>query len=145
MERDRRDFASERLAERRAPVAPNQARLAEERRESDRRRFAADGEHRSREGGQRGVEDRSGTLSSHSYRVERGESDGRGYVEGDRDGRRFGWSWGGGADRDGRTGAVRGNGDRDYRWRHGQGGGYEVYRYAGRDENGYLVWPGKAR
>jgi hypothetical protein len=68
---------------------------------------------------------------AHSWSSERRESESGGSVRGERDGHGHGWSWGAGA------------GGCDPRARHAGDGGHEAYRYAGRDENGYLVWPGK--
>ena len=114
MERDRGDFAGERFAGRGREMG---------RPEFDRH----------------GMEGRA-FSSSHSYALESRQSESGGSVRGERDGHRFGWSWGahaGGCCMKGQEG-----GDRD--WRHGQGA-REVYDYAGRDENGWLVWPGKTR
>jgi hypothetical protein len=80
---------------------------------------------------------------SHRFEYERREEAGvGGFVRGERDGEPFGWSWGQAPGGEGFSEAPRYDGPR---WRYGQGGGYEVYHAAGRDEDGYLVWPGKPR
>ena len=80
---------------------------------------------------------------SHRFEYERREEAGvGGFVSGEHDGEPFGWSWGHAPDRDRFAEAPQNDGPR---WRYGQGGGYEVYHAAGRDEDGYLVWPGKPR
>jgi hypothetical protein len=79
----------------------------------------------------------------HRFEYERREQAGvGGYLSGERDGEAFGWSWGQAPGGEGFSEAPRYDGPR---WRYGQGGGYEVYHAAGRDEDGYLVWPGKPR
>ena len=70
--------------------------------------------------------------SVRSYSYQHQES--HGYVE--RDGQRYAWSSGSGG-----PPPPPGAGP----WRPDQGSGYEVYRYTGRDQNGFLVWPGKPR
>jgi len=78
-----------------------------------------------------------------------------GHVEGQRDGHRYAWSWGGGGGRPGGPAPCEPCRDRQIHgdvargdgppWRQAQGGGYETYGYAGRDERGYLVWASKRR
>lgn len=81
-----------------------------------------------------------------SMQFERRQSESRGHVEGERDGHAFAWSWSSGGQADGgRCGPCSAPHPDGGHWRYNQGGGYEVYRYAGRDENGFLVWPGKPR